>query len=87
MKTKTKEQSADQPTNQYHHVATERFRDIEHTLAIALNMILSAEDHIEILEDDVWFDLHQGINEVTKALLIAKDSMKLAGYWGLNEKA
>jgi hypothetical protein len=87
MKTKTKEQSADQPTNQYHHVATERFEDIEQTLAIALNMILSAEERIGLMEDDAWFDLHQGINEVTKALLKAKDATKLAGFWGLNEKA
>lgn len=68
---------------EFHEVATERFQDIENKCSAALSLLLEAEDHIQVLEDDSWFTLQSGLLELTKALLAAREGSKLATYWNL----
>lgn len=83
MKSKENKDTQSPKGPQFHEVINERFADIEQTLAVALNMILSAEEQLEICQDEVLFELHSGIIELTKGLLKAKDSQTLSKFWGL----
>lgn len=75
--------SVNELKREFHEVATERFEDIESKCATALSLLLEAEEHIEVLQDDAWFTLQSGLLELTKALLAAKEGAKLATYWNL----
>lgn len=75
--------SVNELKREFHEVATERFQDIENKCSAALSLLLEAEDHIQLLEDDSWFTLHCGFMQLTKALLAAKEGTKLSTYWNL----